>query len=99
VAVRSVNRSFEPRFHRHGRTAYSDGVRHTKIVATVGPSSDSDDTIRALIGAGVDVFRLNFSHGTHDTHAAAIARIRAASEAGGPQGGIIEDAAGAHSRT
>ena len=56
-------------------------MRHTKIMATVGPSSDSDEAIHALIGAGVDVFRLNFSHGTHDTHAVSIARIRAASEA------------------
>ena len=55
-----------------------------KIIATVGPASDSDETIRELIDAGVDVFRLNFSHGTHETHGAAIARIRAAAEQRGP---------------
>jgi pyruvate kinase len=74
-------------------------MRHTKIVATVGPSSDSDDTIRALIGAGVDVFRLNFSHGTHETHGAAISRIRAAAEAADRQVAIMQDLAGPKIRT
>jgi pyruvate kinase len=40
----------------------------TKIVATIGPSSNSKDMLRALIKEGVDVFRLNFSHGTHEDH-------------------------------
>ena len=40
----------------------------TKIVATVGPSSSSKEMLRALIKEGVDVFRLNFSHGTHEDH-------------------------------
>ena len=74
-------------------------MRHTKIVATIGPSSDSDDAIRALIGAGVDVFRLNFSHGTHDTHAAAIVRIRAASDAAGRHVAIMQDLGGPKIRT
>jgi len=94
-----VDCHLQPRFHRHGRTAYSDGVRHTKIVATIGPSSDSDDTIRALIGAGVDVFRLNFSHGTQETHAASIARIRAASEAVDRHVAIMQDLSGPKIRT
>ena len=51
-------------------------IRHTRIVATVGPACDAPDTLGRLIDAGVDVFRLNFSHGTHETHAATIARIR-----------------------
>ncbi len=50
--------------------------RRTKIVATVGPSSATDESIEALIKAGVDVFRLNFSHGTHEVHAASVERIR-----------------------
>ena len=50
--------------------------RRTKIVATLGPSSDNDVTIEALIDAGVDVFRLNMSHGTHDSHRAAYERVR-----------------------
>ena len=41
--------------------------RRTKIVATVGPGSDGEDMIGRLIAAGVDVFRLNFSHGSADT--------------------------------
>ena len=40
--------------------------KRTKIVATIGPSSDSLEKIVALIRAGVNVFRLNFSHGTHE---------------------------------
>jgi len=43
--------------------------RRTKIVATLGPASDSSDTLRALIAAGVDAVRLNLSHGTHEEHA------------------------------
>ena len=74
-------------------------MRHTKIVATVGPSSDSDDSIRALIAAGVDVFRLNFSHGTHETHGAAITRIRAAADAADRQVAIMQDLSGPKIRT
>ena len=44
--------------------------RHAKIVATLGPSSTSESEIRALFNAGVDVFRLNFSHGKHEEHKA-----------------------------
>jgi pyruvate kinase len=73
--------------------------RHTKIVATVGPSSDTDETIRALIDVGVDVFRLNFSHGTHDTHAAAMARIRRAADAAGRHVAIMQDLSGPKIRT
>ncbi|MFO0956020.1 MAG: pyruvate kinase [Isosphaeraceae bacterium] len=48
----------------------------TKIVATVGPASRDPAVLRALAMAGVDLFRLNFSHGTHDDHTAAIGAIR-----------------------
>jgi len=48
----------------------------TRIVATLGPATTSDDAIGALIDAGVDVFRFNFSHGTHDEHGARIAAVR-----------------------
>jgi len=41
-------------------------MRHTKIIATVGPASRAPEVLEALLVAGVDVFRLNFSHGTHD---------------------------------
>ena len=47
-----------------------------KIVATLGPASRPDDVLRALIDSGLDVARINFSHGTHEEHAATIATIR-----------------------
>lgn len=50
--------------------------RHTKIVATLGPASAEENKIRSLFEAGVDVFRLNFSHGTHADHAARMETIR-----------------------
>ncbi len=52
--------------------------RRTKIVATVGPASSSLDVLGQLIDAGVNVFRLNMSHGSHDGHRAAYESIRAA---------------------
>ena len=42
--------------------------RHAKIVATLGPASSSPEMIRALFEAGADVFRFNFSHGSHEEH-------------------------------
>ena len=54
--------------------------RRAKIVATIGPASDSPDQLRKLIQAGLDVARLNFSHGTHEEHAAKIQLIRRLSE-------------------
>ncbi len=48
----------------------------TKIVCTLGPASDSDDIVRALVRAGMTVARINFSHGDHATHAARIERVR-----------------------
>jgi pyruvate kinase len=54
-------------------------MRRTKIVATLGPASSSPEIIRQLITAGIDVARLNFSHGTHEEHARNIADIRAIS--------------------
>ncbi len=49
----------------------------TKIVATVGPASSSKDMLRALVKEGVDVFRLNFSHGTHSDHQKVVENVRA----------------------
>ena len=51
--------------------------RRTKIVATLGPASDSPATIAALIEAGVNVFRLNMSHGDQSTHRASFERVKA----------------------
>jgi len=50
--------------------------QRTRIVCTLGPASDSDEVVRALIRAGMDVARLNFSHGDHATHYARIERVR-----------------------
>lgn len=54
-------------------------MRTTKIVATLGPTTDSPDVLRRLFDAGVDVFRLNASHGVQDDHARRIQAVRAAS--------------------
>ena len=51
-------------------------MKHTKIVATVGPASESKDLLRSLVEAGVNVFRLNFSHNEHAWHREVINRIR-----------------------
>jgi pyruvate kinase len=74
-------------------------MRHTKIVATVGPSSDTDALLDELIAAGVDVFRLNFSHGTQGTHAATCARIRQASDRAGRLVAVLQDLSGPKIRT
>jgi pyruvate kinase len=74
-------------------------VRQTKIIATVGPASEGDEVIRALIGAGVDVFRLNFSHGTHASHEAIAARIRRAAADAGQPVAILQDLSGPKVRT
>ena len=50
--------------------------RRTKIVATLGPSSDSRESLRALVAAGVDAARLNLSHGTHEEHAERAGLVR-----------------------
>src|SRR5437016_5725771 len=52
--------------------------RHSKIVCTIGPASRSPKMIDRLLGAGMDVARLNFSHGTHEEHAKNISTLRAA---------------------
>src|SRR5712691_5169122 len=54
-----------------------DHVRRTKIVATIGPASSSLDRIRALVRAGMDGARLNFSHGAHEEHAEHARLVRA----------------------
>lgn len=51
-------------------------MARTKIVATIGPSSDDPDTIRKMLQAGMDVARLNFSHGDHDSHRATVKMLR-----------------------
>ena len=74
-------------------------MRHTKIVATIGPATNSEQGIRSLLDAGVDVFRLNFSHGDHATHGETIRRIRAVLEGSGRCAAILQDLSGPKIRT
>jgi pyruvate kinase len=69
-------------------------TNRTKIIATVGPASWEQDVLRQLISAGVDVFRLNFSHGTHDEHSAILASVRALSREMGEHVAILQDLCG-----
>ena len=69
-------------------------IRRAKIVATLGPATDGGDTIDALVRAGLDVARLNFSHGTHAEHAERYRRVRAASDATGRAVGVLADLQG-----
>lgn len=68
--------------------------KRTKIVATVGPASESKDQLLALAKAGVNVFRLNFSHGTHEEHLLRIQRIREINEERGLNLCILQDLQG-----
>lgn len=68
--------------------------KRTKIVATLGPSSDSLEKIIALIRAGVNVFRLNFSHNTHEYHLDTLQKIREASIQTGLVVGVLQDISG-----
>ena len=55
-------------------------MRKTKIVCTIGPASESEEMLEKLIKAGMNVARLNFSHGDHAEHKARIDRIREVSQ-------------------
>ncbi|MCL2582360.1 MAG: pyruvate kinase [Streptosporangiales bacterium] len=68
--------------------------RRAKIVCTLGPASASQERITALISAGLDVARLNLSHGTHDDHLQAYTRVRAGSDATGRSVGVLADLQG-----
>lgn len=70
------------------------GQVRTKIVATVGPASRKPEILRELIEAGVDVFRLNFSHGTHEDHSTTLSMIRQVAEKAGRQIAVLQDLGG-----
>jgi pyruvate kinase len=74
-------------------------VRHTKIIATLGPASRDPAVIDALIAAGVDIFRLNFSHGTQSDHAAMFHQVREASKRADRQVAVLQDLSGPKIRT
>jgi pyruvate kinase len=69
-------------------------LRRTRIVGTLGPTSNTAELVLALAQAGVDVFRLNFSHGTHEDHANSYANIRAAEAQTGRPIGVLADLQG-----
>lgn len=74
-------------------------MRHTKIVATIGPSSSSPEMLRKLIEAGIDVARLNFSHGTHESHRQTCMHLREAAAKLGRSIGVMMDLQGPKIRT
>jgi pyruvate kinase len=74
-------------------------VRHTKIVATLGPASNAPGAIDALIAAGVDVFRLNFSHGTQSDHAGMFHQVREAARRADRHVAVLQDLSGPKIRT
>jgi pyruvate kinase len=69
-------------------------MRRTKIVATIGPASRDPETLVRMVKAGLDVARLNFSHGDRDLHAENAERVRAAAARAGRQVAILQDLPG-----
>ncbi len=74
-------------------------ARRTKIICTLGPSSSTPEQVRALAEAGMDIARLNFSHGTVDEHKARILAVRGVSEELDKPIGILQDLPGPKIRT
>src|SRR5947199_8082085 len=69
-------------------------MRRTKIVATMGPASREPETLRRMVEAGLDVARLNFSHGNREVHAENAERVRRAAGEAGRQVAILQDLPG-----
>lgn len=74
-------------------------MRRTKIIATVGPATSAEAPLRDLIAAGVDVFRLNFSHGSHEAHGEVVTRIRTLAAEAGRSVALLQDLSGPKIRT
>ncbi len=74
-------------------------LRKTKIIATIGPASQSPEVLRAMIGAGMNVARLNLSHGTLTSHQETVARLRAVAAELGAHIAIMLDTRGIEIRT
>ena len=72
--------------------------RHTKIIATLGPATDSEKTIARLMDAGIDLVRINFSHGTFEEHAWRIKTLRKLSKEKNYEVGVLGDLQGAKIR-
>ena len=74
-------------------------IPKTKIVATIGPSSDSREKLREMMKAGMNVARINFSHGTHASNGQSIANIKELRKEMGIPIGIMADLQGPRIRT
>ena len=70
------------------------GVRHTKIVGTLGPASSNEETLRQLVRAGLNIARLNFSHGDHETHRKNAELVRRIAREEGRTVAILQDLQG-----
>ena len=77
-----------------GKRDLSRVAHHTKIIATLGPASSGEDILEHMIRAGLDVVRMNFSHGTAEFHQENAARVRRASERAGHEVAIVADLQG-----
>ncbi|HEX8811464.1 MAG TPA: pyruvate kinase, partial [Terracidiphilus sp.] len=73
--------------------------RRAKIICTIGPACSTEATMRDLLRLGMDIARLNFSHGTHEDHAHNIHRLRRAAEREGRTVCILQDLQGPKIRT
>src|SRR5690349_12502334 len=69
-------------------------MRRTKIVCTIGPATDSEEALARLISAGMNVARINFSHGDHDYHRMVIRRIKQVRRAMNKPVAILQDLQG-----
>src|SRR4051812_33027 len=78
---------------------FRDFMRKTKIIATLGPATESPEMLRTLIETGVNCFRLNMSHAPHDWVRAIVPRIRNAARETGKIVGILMDTQGPAIRT
>src|SRR5262249_19184005 len=97
---RSRNKNlFHLHFRNYSPSMQSSGMRRTKIIATLGPATDSAEMIARLIRGGVNVFRLNMSHAPHDWVRRVVKDIRAAGVAAGRFIGIMMDTQGPAIRT
>src|SRR3989339_238500 len=88
---------FQKQAENRKETNKSNGkekMRLTKIVATIGPASNTDEMIKKLIEAGMNVARLNFSHGTYDDHKQTFNKIRSISRDMKKHIGILQDLSG-----
>src|ERR1700737_1300295 len=73
---------------------YPGSMRRTKIVATIGPASRAPETLLRMVEAGMDVARVNYSHGTLEEHAETIRRVRTAAGQAGRAVAILQDLPG-----